>query len=150
MRDAKQVPLVVMTPKSLLRHPKAVSRPAQLADGQFEIVLDDPAVQEKENVHRVLLCSGKVYYDLLAEQEARNNPQIAIVRVEQLYPYPEWNLSRYSPAIVKPKRICWVQEEPQNMGTWNFISRHMTHNLSFGRSLRYIGRPTSASPPPDH
>jgi 2-oxoglutarate decarboxylase len=146
MRDEKQVPLVLMTPKSLLRHPKALSRPEEIADGQFEIVLDDEGIHNKEKVERILLCTGKVYFDLLAERENRNRSQAAIIRIEQLYPYPEWNLSKILSGYKQAGEICWVQEEPRNMGAWNFISRHIVHSISLGRSLRYIGRPESASP----
>jgi 2-oxoglutarate decarboxylase len=146
MRDAKQIPLVVLTPKSILRHPKSLSRPGALAEGQFEMVLDDPNVEEKAGIGRVLLCSGKVYYDLLAEREKRNESRIAIVRVEQLYPFPEWNLSKIISGYSNVEEIFWVQEEPQNMGAWNFIRRHIEHSISIGRSLRYIGRPESSSP----
>ncbi|MBN2318215.1 MAG: multifunctional oxoglutarate decarboxylase/oxoglutarate dehydrogenase thiamine pyrophosphate-binding subunit/dihydrolipoyllysine-residue succinyltransferase subunit [Acidobacteria bacterium] len=146
MRDAKQIPLVLLTPKSILRHPKSLSRPRELAEGQFEMVLDDPIVEEKASIGRVLLCSGKIYYDLLAEREKKNKSSVAIVRVEQIYPYPEWNLSKIMSDYSHVREIFWVQEEPQNMGAWNFISRHMEHSFSIGRSFRYIGRPESSSP----
>lgn len=146
MRDSKRVPLVVMAPKSILRHPKAVSSPDELADGHFEIVLDDPKIQDKEKVQRLLLCTGKIYYDLLSEREKPDRPEIAIVRIEQLYPYPEWNLSKVLSGYSNAREIFWVQEEPQNMGAWNFISRHIAPSISFGRSFRYIGRPENASP----
>jgi 2-oxoglutarate dehydrogenase E1 component len=146
MRDAKQVPLVVLTPKSILRNPKSVSRSRELAEGRFEMVLDDPAVREKAGVRRVLLCSGKVYYDLLAERERKPLSGIAIVRLEQLYPFPEWSLSKILSACENAEEIFWVQEEPRNMGAWNYIRGNMEHSIALGRSLRYIGRPESASP----
>ena len=99
MRDAKRIPLVVMTPKSILRHPKSASRPEELADGQFHLLLGDPSIQDPQKVRRVLLCTGKIYYDLLKEQEKRGGSHIAILRVEQLYPFPEWNLSETSGGI---------------------------------------------------
>jgi 2-oxoglutarate dehydrogenase E1 component len=148
VRDAKRIPLVVMTPKSILRHPKAASRPQDLADGQFDLVLDDPTILDKQSVRRVLLCAGKVYYDLLAEQENRKTVQIAIIRVEQLYPFPEWNLSRVLGTFERLKEICWVQEEPQNMGAWGFIGKHIASTFPFAWDFRYIGRPESASPAP--
>jgi 2-oxoglutarate dehydrogenase E1 component len=146
VRDARRIPLVVMTPKGLLRHPGAASNPHGLAEGQFDLVLDDPAVQDKQSVRRVLLCSGKVFYDLQAEQQKQRIPQIALIRVEQLYPFPEWNLSRILGAYGRLKEICWVQEEPQNMGAWNFINRYVASTLPLVRDFRYIGRPASASP----
>jgi multifunctional 2-oxoglutarate metabolism enzyme len=145
MRDAKRIPSVVMTPKSILRHPKAVSPIRDLAEGQFELVLNDPSIQEPQLIQRVLLCSGKVYYDLLAEQQRRKNSPIAIIRVEQLYPYPEWNLAKTLQTYSRAGEICWVQEEPQNMGAWNFICRHIAPSLPVGRDFRYIGRPERAS-----
>jgi 2-oxoglutarate dehydrogenase E1 component len=146
MRDAKRIPLVVMTPKSILRHPGSASKAQELAAGEFQLILDDPDIANKQSVTRVLLCTGKVYYDLVAEQQRRRNPHIAIVRMEQLYPYPEWHLSTTIETYPRIEEICWVQEEPQNMGAWNYISRQVSHLLPFGRDFRYIGRPESASP----
>jgi 2-oxoglutarate decarboxylase len=146
MRDAKRIPLIVITPKSILRHPRVASKPQDFVNGRFEMILDDPAIENKALVQRVLLCMGKVYYDLLAEQEKRQNSHIAIVRVEQLYPYPEWNLSNNLASYDSAREICWVQEEPQNMGAWNYIRDHLARTLPFGRALNYIGRPESASP----
>jgi 2-oxoglutarate decarboxylase len=148
MRDAKRIPLVILTPKSILRHPKAASGIKELTSGKFELVLDDPWIQNSESIQRVLLCMGKVYYDLLAEREKRKSSQIAIVRVEQLYPFPEWSITETLNAYSHAKKIYWVQEEPQNMGAWDFISRHASHFISFGRNFRYIGRPERASPAP--
>jgi multifunctional 2-oxoglutarate metabolism enzyme len=146
MRDAKRIPLVVLTPKSTLRHPRTMSTPRELADGAFELVLDDSDIKEKRSVRRVLLCSGKIYYDLLAERELRKAGDIAIVRVEQLYPYPEWHLSRILGFYGGAREVCWVQEEPQNMGAWPFLRNRIPESLPFGRPVRYVGRPESASP----
>jgi 2-oxoglutarate dehydrogenase E1 component len=146
MRDAKRIPLVVMTPKSILRHPKTASRVEDFTGGQFDLVLEDPTIQDPQSVRRVLLCAGKVSYDLVAEQEKRRSSHIAIIRVEQLYPYPEWNLTKILESFTRTREICWVQEEPQNMGAWNFVSRHLARSLPFGRDFRYIGRPERASP----
>jgi 2-oxoglutarate dehydrogenase complex dehydrogenase (E1) component-like enzyme len=146
MRDAKRIPLIVLTPKSTLRHPAAASDAQDLTNGQFELALDDRAVEDKESVQRVLLCSGKVYYDLLSEQQKRKALQIAIVRVEQLYPFPEWNLFNILKSFSRAGEICWVQEEPQNMGAWHYINRHLARSFPFGREFRYIGRPESSSP----
>jgi multifunctional 2-oxoglutarate metabolism enzyme len=146
MRDAKRIPLVVMTPKSILRHPKSASKPEELANGQFHLVIQDPNISDRDSVRRVLMCTGKVYYDLLKEQETRKSPPIAIVRVEQLYPFPDWNLSETLNAFPRIEEICWVQEEPQNMGAWNFVNRHLAASLRFGRDFRYVGRPERASP----
>ncbi len=146
MRDAKRVPLVVMTPKSILRHPKSASSPEELAEGQFHLLLGDPSIPDPQKIHRVLLCTGKIYYDLLKEQEKRRSSHIAILRVEQLYPFPEWNLSEHLAAFPRIQELCWVQEEPQNMGAWNYMQRHIARTVSFGRDFRYVGRPERASP----
>jgi 2-oxoglutarate dehydrogenase E1 component len=140
VRDAKRIPLVVMTPKSILRNPKSASRPEEIADGEFHLVLPDPAISDR----RILLCSGKIYYDLLQEQEKRNSSHVAIIRLEQLYPFPDWNLSEVFSAFSRAKEICWVQEEPQNMGAWSFVYRHTS--VPRGRDFKYIGRPERASP----
>ncbi len=145
MRDAKRIPLVTMTPKSILRHPKAISRAEDLAQGQFELVLNDQAVQDPLSVERVLLCTGKVFYDLLAEKERRAQSRTAIVRVEQLYPFPEWGLSKALEIYARAHEFVWVQEEPQNMGAWHFIERHIHRLLPIGCDFRYIGRPERAS-----
>ncbi|PYU95582.1 MAG: multifunctional oxoglutarate decarboxylase/oxoglutarate dehydrogenase thiamine pyrophosphate-binding subunit/dihydrolipoyllysine-residue succinyltransferase subunit [Acidobacteria bacterium] len=146
MRDARRKPLIVMTPKSLLRHPRATSHPQELADGSFSLVLDDPYVQDKDSVRRVLLCSGKIYYDLLLERERRNSAHIAIARVEQFHPFPEWNIANTLASYTRAKEIFWVQEEPQNMGAWPFLRHLIPQTLPVGRALRYVGRPESASP----
>jgi 2-oxoglutarate dehydrogenase E1 component len=146
MRDAKRIPLVVMTPKSILRHPKAASKPEELADGQFNLVLLDPDIQNPQEIRRVLLCSGKLYYELLKERETRQASAVAIIRIEQLYPFPEWNLSEALGAFPRMNEICWIQEEPQNMGAYNFVSKRIHATLPFGRDFRYIGRPEMASP----
>jgi multifunctional 2-oxoglutarate metabolism enzyme len=146
VRDAKRIPLIVMTPKSILRHPRAVSEIQSFTAGQFELVLNDPTIQDPQSIRRVLLCTGKVYYDLLAEHTRRKSSQVAIVRVEQLYPFPEWNLSKILTSFASTEEVIWVQEEPQNMGAWNHISKHMTHTFPFGRNFRYVGRPERASP----
>jgi multifunctional 2-oxoglutarate metabolism enzyme len=146
VRDAKRIPLVVLTPKSLLRHPRNSSRLADLTGGEFHVVLDDGATADREAVKRILLCAGKVYYDLAAEREKRNSTDVALVRVEQLYPYPEWNLAQVFASYPRAQAVYWVQEEPQNMGAWNFMRNRLTQTLPFGRSVRYAGRPESASP----
>jgi len=148
VRDAKRIPLVVMTPKSLLRHPKASSKVRDLTEGQFELVLGDPAIQDAQSIGRVLLCSGKIFYDLLAEREKRKNSNTAIIRLEQLYPVPEWNVTEVLKSYEHAKEIYWVQEEPQNMGAWSFMSRNIAPMVTFGCEFRYIGRPEKASPAP--
>lgn len=137
-------PLVVMTPKSLLRLPAAVSSLDQFSNGGFLPVIGDAV--KPENVERVVLCSGKVYYDLAAEQEKNNSGRIAILRVEQFYPFPQSLLERWLASYTKASEICWVQEEPRNMGGWAFMRPRLEELLRDDQELRYIGRAVSASP----
>jgi 2-oxoglutarate dehydrogenase E1 component len=146
MRDASRIPLVVMTPKSLLRHPRTMSPPTALAEGGFELAIDDPHIEDRALIRRVLLCSGKVYFDLLLERERCKNPDVSIIRIEQLYPYPEWNVSRILEAYSNAREVIWVQEEPENMGAWNFLRNKLSESLPFGRALRCVARPVSSSP----
>jgi 2-oxoglutarate dehydrogenase E1 component len=136
-------PLFVLTPKSLLRHPRATSKVADLTDGLFQHVLDDPVITDPSTVHRVILCSGKVYYDLIAHREKVARDDVAVVRIEQLYPLRlaslEPVLQRYTDA-----EIVWVQEEPKNMGAWRFIEDKLREQLEL--TIDYIGRDEHASP----
>ncbi|MFH0998422.1 MAG: 2-oxoglutarate dehydrogenase E1 component [Pseudomonadota bacterium] len=135
-------PLVVLTPKSLLRNPLAVSHTEELANGGFQEVLDD--AEKSEAVQNVIFCSGKIYYELIQKRDALERSDVAIVRIEQYYPFPEDRLrqviSRYSPA----KTWKWVQEEPENMGAWWFV-RPLLEGL-LRQSLTYVGRKPSSSP----
>jgi 2-oxoglutarate dehydrogenase E1 component len=134
-----RVPLVVMTPKSLLRHPKCVSTIEDFSKGSFMEVIGDQYADAKK-VKKVLLCSGKIYYELLEKQQADKRKDVAIIRVEQLYPLPEHQLAAIYEQYSKAD-FFWVQEEPRNMGTWMHLSRY---DLPF--SPKYIGRKSSASP----
>jgi 2-oxoglutarate dehydrogenase E1 component len=143
VRRAFRKPLVVMTPKSLLRHKQAVSPVDHLVVGHYHDVLDDPAAPDR--VRRVLLCSGKVYYDLLAKRaEVGSQREVAIVRIEQLYPWPvdalKQGLERYRSA----REWVWVQEESQNMGAWTFVASRLRDLM--GITVQYVGRDASASP----
>ena len=139
-------PLILMTPKSLLRHKEAVSSLQELAKGRFQTVLADKGV-DPAKVRRVVFCSGRVYYDLLAERRLRKlEDSVALVRIEQLYPFPhkafESEFNRYPNA----SHIVWCQDEPQNQGAWFFIQHHLQDALKEGQKLSYAGRPASASP----
>jgi 2-oxoglutarate dehydrogenase E1 component len=136
-------PLIVMTPKSLLRLPAATSTMAELENGGFQPVIDDSSIENKASVKRVVICSGKVYYDLAA---ARENNDAAIVRLEQFYPFPAAKLRETLAAYSNASELVWVQEEPMNMGGWQFVERRIEAVLPDGKTLRYIGRPASASP----
>jgi 2-oxoglutarate dehydrogenase E1 component len=144
-RDFRK-PLVVMTPKSLLRHKLAVSSVAELTDGMFREVIDEPAVIDPSRVKRVLFCSGKVYYDLFVERERRQLSDTAIVRLEQLAPFPRKGVGEILQRYTKAKSVAWVQEEPRNMGAWGFMLEHLSPLLPQNLSLRYIGRGMQASP----
>jgi 2-oxoglutarate dehydrogenase E1 component len=145
-RRGVRKPLVIFTPKSLLRHPRAVSAVQDLTAGGFQEVLADETA-DRGAVSRVVFCSGKVYYDLLAGREERKAAHVALVRVEQLYPFDGPRvaeiLAQYAPAA----EVVWAQEEPRNMGPWRFLEEGIQPLLdSSGRRLRYVGRPESASP----
>lgn len=134
-------PLVEMTPKSLLRHPLAVSSLQELSTGSFREVLDDDSAPDTPK--RVLLCSGKIYYDLLERRQATEGIDVAIVRIEQLYPFPRETLSRILSRYGSAEEWVWVQDEPQNMGAWNFIRYRLEGLLQ--REIGYVGRAASAS-----
>jgi 2-oxoglutarate dehydrogenase E1 component len=139
-------PLVLFTPKSLLRHPRAVSSLAELADGGFRLVLDDPRGPETGRVRRLLLCSGKVFYALEAARGDARRDDMAIVRVEQLYPFPAAELSGILRRYPRASEVGWVQEEPANQGPWEFVRGRLADLLDGRARLRYIGRPAAASP----
>ncbi|MFM7015340.1 MAG: 2-oxoglutarate dehydrogenase E1 component [Bacteroidota bacterium] len=133
-------PLVVFTPKSLLRHPKCVSTIADLTKGGFQEVIDDTTANAK-SIKRVVFCSGKVYYDLLERQQADKESEVALVRVEQLYPFPQKQLEAVVAKYKNANEIVWLQEEPENMGAWSYLLRTWTNV-----SLKLIAREASASP----
>ncbi|AQV02982.2 2-oxoglutarate dehydrogenase E1 component [Desulfococcus multivorans] len=135
-------PLVLMTPKSLLRHPRAVSRIDDFSRGTFQEVIDDDAAVEK--ARRVIFCSGKIYYQLLERRETLKAYDIAIVRVEQFYPFPREKLERIVGKYRKADQWCWVQEGPVNMEGWSFMAPRLKEIV--GTDPTYIGRPASASP----
>ena len=139
-------PLVVFTPKSLLRFPASFSAIADLTTGMFRTVVDDPNIGDRSLASRVLLCCGKIYYDLAAAREQRNANAVGIVRVEQLYPFPAEALRGVLEQYSSARDFVWVQEEPQNMGAWSFIRPRRGEFLPAGKALWYAGRAPSASP----
>jgi len=148
-RDPVEKPLVVMTPKSLLRHPRCVSKLEELAEGRFQTVLDDTGV-DALRVRRVVLMSGKLYYDIVQEREKRGATDVALVRVEQLYPFPGEEIARELARFPEGAELVWAQEEPRNMGAWRFMRECFLDGQvnAGGRQPRYIGREESASPAP--
>jgi 2-oxoglutarate dehydrogenase E1 component len=139
-------PLVVMSPKSLLRHPRAVSALSELSDGSFQPVIDDVSELDPAGVQRLLLCSGKIYYGLEKGREERERNEIALVRVEQLYPFPAEEIAAAVKRYPHAADVCWVQEEPANQGAWTFVRPRIEELLEDGRRLRYVGREEAASP----
>ena len=141
------LPLVVMTPKSLLRHPLTASSPVELAEGRFQLVIDDEAAAaQASKVRRLVLCSGKVAVDLFTSEPRKDNANVAIARVEQIYPFPDDAIRQVMERYPQLREVCWVQEEPENMGAWEFV-RPLLETLVSGRwPLRYIGRVRNSSP----
>jgi 2-oxoglutarate dehydrogenase E1 component len=136
-------PLIVMSPKSLLRHKEAVSALSELTSGHFQYVLDDPA--GTTDATNLMFCSGKVYYDLTAKREELGDASTAIVRVEQLYPFPEEQLKEVAARYPKAERLMWVQEESRNRGPWRFIQNRLARIVGV-ENIEYVGRQPSASP----
>ena len=139
-------PLIVMTPKSLLRLPAANSTVADLTTGGFLPVIDDAAIVDRAGVKRVVVCSGKVFYDLDAARQDARDQRTAIVRLEQFYPFPGERLQEIFASYPNATEIFWTQEEPQNMGGWMFVEPRLRQILPEGANFRYVGRAASASP----
>jgi 2-oxoglutarate dehydrogenase E1 component len=142
-------PLIVMSPKSLLRHKEAISTLEELAHGHFNNVLDETDDLDKSKVRRVIICSGKVYYDLRATRRERGIDDIAILRLEQLYPFPEAELLQVLTEYTSLEDAVWCQEEPMNQGAWYASQHHMRrviHRHKVDVYLRYVGREASAAP----
>jgi 2-oxoglutarate dehydrogenase E1 component len=144
----KARPLVVLTPKSLLRLKQATSSATELAEGRFRQILDDPALDDeaRARTQRLVLCTGKVYYDIVGHEAYRESEGIAVARLEQLYPFP---VAAYDELVSRYPRITevvWAQEEPQNMGAWRAIRHRLEEGLPSDVNLRYCGRPWRASP----
>ncbi|MEO8207298.1 MAG: 2-oxoglutarate dehydrogenase E1 component, partial [Chthoniobacterales bacterium] len=138
-------PLVIMTPKALLREDYAASKTEDFTKSHFQEILEDPAPKKADKVDRVIFCSGKVYYDLLNHREANKlTESVALVRVEQMYPLHEKEVARICKGYKNAKQVVWCQEEPQNMGAWTFIQPRF--NKILGREIAYSGRAASASP----
>jgi multifunctional 2-oxoglutarate metabolism enzyme len=147
-KSAIRRPLIVMTPKSLLRLRAATSPTSAFTEGSWQPVLGDPGIDgqplDAGQVRRVLLCSGKVHYDLLAARAKRNRSDVALVRLEQLYPVPEAEVAEALSAYPDDAELVWVQEEPANQGAWSHLA--LTLELPGGRSMRRVSRKASAAP----
>jgi len=147
--DATARPLVVMTPKGLLRLKQAGSVLADLSDGRFEPVLDDPRVGstvDRAAVRRLVLCSGKVFYDIDGHEDRAVATSVAVARLEQLYPFPVGGTAALIASYANLEELVWAQEEPQNMGAWRSIRHRLEAASTDGVAVRYVGRPWRASP----
>ncbi len=142
----KPRPLVLMTPKSLLRLPAASSRLEELVEGSFQRVIDDPRDLDREQVKKLVLCSGKVYYDIAGHEDRDQIGDIAVTRVELLYPFPETELKELMASYPNLERVVWVQEEPRNMGARAFMRRRMAGILPERLTYDYVGRQLRAAP----
>ncbi|MET0226705.1 MAG: 2-oxoglutarate dehydrogenase E1 component [Dokdonella sp.] len=149
LRDVRK-PLIVMTPKSLLRHKLAVSTLDELADGHFQLVIADSSAKNAKKVRRVVLCSGRVYYDLVEEAAKRGIGDVAILRIEQLYPFPRPEVSAELAKYTAAKEVIWCQEEPMNQGAWYQIKHHLQALIAPKQSLGYAGRARSPAPACGH
>jgi len=139
-------PLVIFTPKSLLRNKDATSPLAEFTSGSFQTVIPDSGDLKGDKVKRVLACSGKVYYDLVKKREEKGSHDVAILRVEQLYPFPHKAFAAELKKYPGATEIVWCQDEPQNQGAWFFIQHNIHENMVAGQKLGYAGRAASASP----
>jgi 2-oxoglutarate dehydrogenase E1 component len=146
MVRALRKPLIVMTPKSLLRHKLSVSTMSDLTDGRFQRVIDDVDSLDASEVRRIVFCSGKVFYDLLERRRAGKFPDVALVRIEELYPFPTEEYQAILDRYPGARDILWCQEEPQNQGAWYQIRHRLQAPLARGRTLGYAGRDGAAAP----
>jgi 2-oxoglutarate dehydrogenase E1 component len=139
-------PLIIFTPKSLLRNKDATSPVSEFTKGSFQTVIPENKVLKEEKVKRVIACSGKVYYDLVKKREEKSADDVAIIRVEQLYPFPHKAFGAELKKYPNATEIVWCQDEPQNQGAWFFVQHYIHENMVEGQRLGYSGRAASASP----
>lgn len=142
----KKKPLIIMSPKSLLRHPMAVCSVQELAEGSFQPFITDNEIDDPKAIDKLIICSGKVYYDLYKQREEDDKMNVAIARLEQFYPFPDKDIKTCFNELKNVKEIAWCQEEPMNMGAWTFIMPRIQKVLGKGQKLTYAGRQAAASP----
>jgi 2-oxoglutarate dehydrogenase E1 component len=140
------LPLIIFTHKGLLRHPLVASAVGELADGAWQPVMDDAEVGDPKSVNSLMLCSGRVYMDLITSQLRKETPNVGIARLEQLYPFPKEALDGLLERYSNLERLIWVQEEPLNMGAWNYLRPRLRQLTEDRYPLHYVGRPESSSP----
>ena len=142
-------PLICMQPKSLLRLPQAASKLSDLTSGGFQSVIDDPiASQRRDEVRRIVFCTGKIYYDMALA--ANRNPSVALVRVEELYPWPHEAIRQIMESYPAIEQVVWAQEEPKNQGAWTYVQPRLRASAGAAVGVRYVGRPERASPAEGH
>lgn len=140
-------PLILMQPKSLLRLPEAASKLNDIATGTFQAVIDDATVvQQRESVKRIVFCTGKIYYDILDKRKRDGDAGVALVRVEELYPWPHDEVAAIVDSYPAIEDVVWAQEEPKNMGAWTFVWPRLRVSTGNAIAVRYIGRTERASP----
>ena len=147
-RDFRK-PLVVMSPKSLLRHPRATSTLEDLAQGQFQEVIQDPFISNPQKIEKIVFVSGKLYYELLEEREKNKDQTTALVRLEQIAPFPTWKVKEIFQLYSNAKKLVWTQEEPKNMGAYQFVFfrfMELLNQLNLKLSFSYVGRSERSSP----
>jgi 2-oxoglutarate dehydrogenase E1 component len=146
IKHAINKPLVIMTPKSLLRHPEAKSSKEEFLSGVFKEIIDDETIDDKKKISKLILTSGKVFYELIKYRNDNKINDTAIIRIEQFYPFESKILKDIIHSYSKAEKVVWVQEEPRNMGAWNFLWHRLEENIVPGQKVLYAGRPESASP----
>jgi 2-oxoglutarate dehydrogenase E1 component len=139
-------PLIIFTPKSLLRNKDATSPLSEFTKGVFQTVIPESKALKADKVKRLVACSGKVYYDLVKKREEKGIDDVAIIRIEQLYPFPHKAFATELKKYPNATDIVWCQDEPQNQGAWFFIQHNIHENMTDGQRLGYSGRAASASP----
>ena len=143
-------PLIIMTPKSLLRHPEAASPLASITDDQFKLIINDKIVKDYAAVKKIIMCSGKVYYDINSKRVTDGQGDVAIIRIEQLYPFPDQELRTVLACYPNVESYRWCQEEPMNQGAWYSSQHHMRNAIGKKFNLEYVGRPLLAAPAVGH
>ncbi len=144
----KRRPLIIMTPKSLLRLPEARSKKEEFIGGKYQAVIDDENISDKKSVKRIILTSGKFYYDLLKHKNENKFNDSALVRIERYYPYPSDEIKEMLAGYPNAAEVVWAQEEPENMGALNFMVLRLKRDLQYNQKLFSVSREESASPAP--
>jgi 2-oxoglutarate dehydrogenase E1 component len=140
------LPLIVFTPKGLLRHPLTASTVSEIVEGSWQSLIDDVDVDKPKSITSLILCSGRIYVDLIGSTLRKETRDVAIARLEQLYPFPKDALEHLLHQYPNLERLIWVQEEPLNMGAWNYLRPRLRHLTDDGLPIHYVGRPESSSP----